>query len=189
MEFAEFVKFFDEISVPFVFGFLVFSIVAAIVIVALVLHHRQRMAIIEKAIMPKPPEMHLRRGLILAFLGGGILAFFSIAIFTGFHFPYETNQAVVFVGIILLAIGIAEIMYYRLTRPKAAPPTEKETAEPQRPKAAPPTEKETPGPQRPKALSPAEKEILESQRPKAVLPVEKKTAEPQRPEEGQKSQS
>lgn len=105
--------------------------VVAGVVVIVILRHRQRMAMIEKGIMPEPkkPEAHLRRGLILSFIGGGILAFFSIAIPIGFVFPNEPMQMLAFGGVILLAIGIAEIVYYGLTRSKAAPPTEKETAD------------------------------------------------------------
>jgi len=41
----------------------------------LVFHHRQRMAMIEKGIapQPKPPQAHLRRGLLLSFIGGSLI--------------------------------------------------------------------------------------------------------------------
>ena len=119
-------------------GIVFWLVVAAIVIVPVILRHRQRMAAIAKGVPLAPiawgihgelkaSQAHLRRGLILALLGGGILVFFSISIPTGFTGANEPIQIIIFVGVILLAIGIAEIIYYRLTRPKAAPPTEKET--------------------------------------------------------------
>ena len=37
---------------------------------------------------------------------------------------------VLFAGLVCLGIGIAEIIYYRLTRPKAAPPAEEKESEP-----------------------------------------------------------
>lgn len=123
-------------------GVVFWLVVAAIVIVPVILRHRQRMAAIAKGVphealamptkgirrKPKPPQAHLRRGLILSFVGGVILVFFSISILTGFgHFGNE--PIIILGGIILLAIGLAELTYYGLTRPKAAPPTEKETAD------------------------------------------------------------
>jgi hypothetical protein len=80
-----------------------------------------------KAAVPKPPLGHLRRGLILSFVGGGILVFFGISIPIGFTGANEPIQIIILVGIILLAIGIAELIYYRLTKSKATPPAEKET--------------------------------------------------------------
>ena len=117
-----------RVLVAIVVGFFIFCLVPAVVIVRLILRHRQRMAMIEKGIAPQPktPQAHLKRGLILAFLGGGILVFFGISILTGFgHFGNE--PIIILGGVIFLAIGLAELLYYRLTRPKAAPPTEKES--------------------------------------------------------------
>lgn len=122
------------ILVPF--GF--FCMVAAIVIVPLILRHRQRMAAIAKGVPLaaiawgihgelKPPEAHLKRGLILSFVGGGILVFFGISILSGLR-AFGNDPIIMLIGIILLAIGIAELIYYRLTKHKAAAPTEKETA-------------------------------------------------------------
>lgn len=109
-------------------GVVFWLVVAAIVIVPVILRHRQRMAKIEKGNVPgtKPPQAHLKRGLILSLLGGGILVFFGISIPTGFTGANEPIQIIIFVGVILLAIGIAELLYYGLTRPKAAPPNVRE---------------------------------------------------------------
>ena len=64
--------------VAIVVGFFIFWMVAAIPIIfliLLILRHRQRMAMIEKGIapQPKPPQAHLKRGLILSFTGGSLI--------------------------------------------------------------------------------------------------------------------
>ena len=79
-----------------------------------------------KPAVPKPPLGDLRWGLILSFVGGGILVFYGIGVPTGLT---TTNEAIILGAGILLVIGIAELIYYRLTRNKAAPPIDKETAE------------------------------------------------------------
>jgi len=104
-----------------------FCLVAAIVIVRSILRHRERMAMIEKGIAPQPktPQAHLKRGLTLSLLGTGILVCFVIL-----RQGMPLGEGALLIGIILLPIGIAELVYYRLTRPKAAPPAEEEKSEP-----------------------------------------------------------
>jgi Domain of unknown function (DUF6249) len=88
------------------------------------LHHKERMAAIEKGmdVPPLPPEFFrdgrssgprthndfLRRGLVLLFVGAAITAAL-----------YNTVRGWYLWGLVPAAVGIAQLLYYFLTRPKA----------------------------------------------------------------------
>jgi hypothetical protein len=87
------------------------------------LHHKERMAAIEKGmdVPPMPPEFFrdgrncrprthadfLRRGLVLLFVGAAI----SVAL-------YNTQRDAYLWGLVPAAVGIAQLLYYYLARPK-----------------------------------------------------------------------
>jgi hypothetical protein len=87
------------------------------------LHHKERMAAIEKGmdVPPLPPEFFqdgrrsrprthgdfLRRGLVLLFVGAAI----SIAL-------YNTNRNSYLWGLVPAAVGVAQLLYYYLARPR-----------------------------------------------------------------------
>jgi hypothetical protein len=87
------------------------------------LHHKERMAAIEKGmdVPPLPPEFFnegrrcrprahgdfLRRGLVLLFVGAAV----SAAL-------YNTQRDAYLWGLVPAAVGIAQLLYYYLARPR-----------------------------------------------------------------------
>jgi hypothetical protein len=84
------------------------------------LHHKERMAAIEKGmeVPPLPPEFFrdsrprvhgdfLRRGLVLLFLGVAV----CVAL-------YNTSRNAYLWGLVPAAVGVAQLLYYYLARPK-----------------------------------------------------------------------
>jgi hypothetical protein len=88
------------------------------------MHHQERMAAIEKGmdVPPLPPEFFqegrrcrsrthgdfLRRGLVLLFVGAAVCA----ALYNSQHDAYLW-------GLVPAAVGLAQLLYYYLARPKA----------------------------------------------------------------------
>jgi hypothetical protein len=87
------------------------------------MHHKERMAAIDKGmdVPPLPPEFFrdgracrprvhgdfLRRGLVLLFVGAAV----SVAL-------YNTNRNAYLWGLVPAAVGVAQLLYYYLARPK-----------------------------------------------------------------------